>query len=84
MWMPRFMDQLSVTLRNGALLRAFGFRVGKSGADDFYTVRPRCRISVMRIPPGARALATGQPVEAVTLSLRSWSRLLLWRLTLRV
>jgi hypothetical protein len=84
MWMPAFMDRTVLDVRSPLALRLLGFTVGAPAPGAIYVARKDCRVNAMRIPPGARALGTGAPVRNVALSLRSWSRVLLWRLTLRV
>jgi hypothetical protein len=79
----RTMPVPRVTVRAGWLLRLAGFTVGDA-AQRTYVACPGCRIDVMRLPPGARAIATGQPVRQVRMSLVSWARVLLWRLTGRL
>jgi hypothetical protein len=68
-----------VTVRNPRLLRLMGFAVGDIG-DTTYLARADCRIDVMRMPAGARAIGTGQPVRQVTMSVLSWARVAWWRL----
>jgi hypothetical protein len=71
------------TARSRWLLRLAGFTVGDPKRRG-YVARRDCRIDVMRLPPQARAIATGQPVREVRMSLISWARVLLWRLTGRI
>jgi hypothetical protein len=73
------LQTLEVTVRNPWILRLAGFVVGSSTMSSRVT-RARCRINIMRLPPAGRALGTGQPVRRVTLPVRSWARVLLWRL----
>ena len=72
-----------VTVRAAWFLRLAGFRVGNAG-DKVYLARPDCRVDVMRLPPGARAIATGQPVRQVRMSVLSWARVLAWRVSGRI
>ena len=71
------------TVRSAWLLRLAGFTVGDA-TQGRYVARTDCRIDVMRLPPGARAIGTGQPVRHARMSLVSWARVLLWRLTGRI
>lgn len=71
------------TVRSALLLRLAGFTVGDA-VERAYVARASCRIDVMRLPPAARAIATGQPVRQVRMSLISWACVLLWRLTGRI
>jgi hypothetical protein len=77
------LQTLEVTIRNPWILRLAGFAVGSSTMSSYVT-RARCRIDIMRLPPAARALGTGQPVRQATMPLRSWARVLLWRLAGRL
>jgi|HubBroStandDraft_6_1064221.scaffolds.fasta_scaffold92833_3 hypothetical protein len=72
-----------LTVRAAWLLRRVGFTVGDATRRG-YVARRDCRIDVMRLPPGARAIATGQPVRHARMSLISWACVLLWRLTGRI
>ena len=71
------------TVRSAWLLRLAGFAVGEA-TQRGYVARRDCHVDVMRLPPDARAIATGQPVRQVRMSLVSWVRVLLWRLTGRI
>jgi len=68
------------TVRSAWLLRLAGFTVGDATKRS-YVARADCRVDVMRLPPPARAIVTGQPVRQARMSLISWARVLLWRLT---
>jgi hypothetical protein len=81
-WLGRAL-RWQMTVRAPGLLRRVGFAIGRAGEDTF-VARRDCSIDVMRLPAGARALATGQPVEAVSLSPIGWARVLYWRLTGRL
>jgi hypothetical protein len=81
-WIARAV-RCKITVQAPSMLRFVGFTVGKPGADVF-VARRDCRVDVMRLPAGARTLATGQPVEAVSLSPLGWMRVLFWRLTGRL
>jgi hypothetical protein len=68
-----------VTVRAAWILRLMGFTIGDS-IEQTYLARADCRIDVMRLPAGARAIGTGQPVRQARMSLISWARVLRWRL----
>jgi len=72
-----------ITVRAPRLLRLAGFTVGGANKGVF-VARRDCGVDVMRLPAGARALATGQPVEAVSLSPLGWMRVLFWRVSGRL
>jgi hypothetical protein len=81
-WIARALGW-KIKVRAPRLLRLVGFTVGEKSKNVF-VARRDCRLDVMRLPAGARALATGQPVEAVSLSPLGWARVLFWRLTGRL
>ena len=68
-----------VTVRREWILRLVGFTIGDS-TEQTYLTRADCRVDMMRIPAGARAIGTGQPVRQAKMSLLSWVRVLRWRL----
>ena len=75
----RDMPMPKVTVRNARLLRYLGFTIGNA-TDTTYLARADCRIDVMRLPAGARAIGTSQPVREVRMSVLSWARVAWWRL----
>ncbi len=81
-WIARAL-RWKVTVRTPRMLRLAGFTVGVASRRVF-VARRDCGVDVMRLPAGARALATGQPVEAVSLSPLGWTRVAFWRLTGRL
>jgi hypothetical protein len=81
-WIGRAL-RWKITVRGPRLLRFAGFTVGGTRKGVF-VARRDCGVDVMRLPAGARALATGQPVEAVSLTPLGWARVLLWRLAGRL
>jgi hypothetical protein len=71
------------TVRAAWLLRLAGFTVGNPATGKFIA-RADCRIDVMRLPPAARSIVTGQPVRQARMPLVSWARVFLWRLAGRL
>jgi hypothetical protein len=77
--MVRKLPMPQVTVRRPWVLRVMGFTIGDS-IEQTYLTRADCRVDMMRLPVGARAIGTGQPVRQATMSPLSWVRVLRWRL----
>jgi hypothetical protein len=82
-WIARAL-RWKITVRAPGLLRLAGFAVGPPKKKRAFVARRDCRVDVMHLPAGARSLATGQPVEAVSLSPLGWTRVVILRLAGRL